>query len=400
MIYIILQILAEKRKNAPRDLVLIFGLMVGATFISYVINAYSPLLYIWGFRNNFRFIIFGIVCAMYIEREDIETIYTILYYFFLLNIVVVTYQYFFVSYSQYAIGDYISGLFSNGLERGGNASLDWLMCIVVTYEIVKFLGNKGNIRRLLISLFGSLYMASLAEIKIFFVQIIIIGIAALFIGKKSMKTILFTVLGALSVYIGIGFLYTMFPEFNNFFTLDTVFEYISRKSGYSTGHSEGVNRLTAISYVLENFLTTPIMKIFGIGLGNADFSSFSFLISSFYKNYQWTGYTFFYSAFLLIEGGLLGFALYLINICAYILNAIKIRSSAIEEKIVKQNSVIIGIMCFMMFFSNQTMKLEASAYLIYLILALPFAIKRQKGRIGDDKTKERRIKIKVRWYEL
>lgn len=390
--FILIWILAEyfcqkkyKKLFVPKSLVFCLSIFVLISIISFVLNLYSPMLYLWGFRNNCRFLIFAMMCAVYLKREDIPKIMNILFGFFLLNIVVVTYQAFFVTYSEISKGDFISGLYSNGVERGGNASLNWLMCIVCTYYIVQYLNKKTTMFNMLIAIAGSMYMSTVAEIKIFYIQIIIIGIVSLLICRKSFKTIGFVIVGITVLILGARALYALFPDFADFFKLENMLDYVTRDTGYGSGGREtkvGIDRLTAIPFVLNNFLVDPIDKIFGIGLGNADYSSFSFLTSSFYENNSWSGYQFFYSSFITIEMGLAGLMCYLIVIFNYIKTAVKLKVKTIEDKSIKQFVIIISMISILMLFSNQTMKIEASAYLVHCILVLPYILMKP---IGENK---------------
>ena len=387
LIWIIAEFLYGKRKYnyyIPKSLVLCGTFLWVASIVSYIGNLYSPLLYLWGVRNNFRFILFAMMCAVYLRERDIQMVLRILTGFFYLNIIVVTYQYFFVSYSQSAIGDFISGLFSNGMERGGNASLDWLMCIVCTYAIVGYLNKTGSLMNVIITIVGSVYMAALGEIKLFYIQLVIIGILAITICKKSFKVLGFVIAGSVGLYIGIQFLYFAFPKFADFFTYETLISYVTKSEGYSSrGHSMGIDRLTIFSYVFSQFLQTLPQRLCGIGLGNADFSSFSILTSSFYKNYSWSGYTFFSSSFVLIEMGIMGLIAYLVYFANYIWHSFKayIQSHKLNniEKNVYCATIILGLICFLMIFSNQTLKMETSAYMVNAMLAMSFVVSKDIG---------------------
>lgn len=390
--FILIWILAEyfcqkkyKKLFVPKSLVFCLSIFVLISIISFVLNLYSPMLYLWGFRNNFRFLLFAMMCAVYLKREDIPKIMNILFGFFLLNIVVVTYQAFFTSYSERAIGDFISGLYSNGMERGGNASLNWLMCIVCTYYIVRYLNKETSVVNMLIAVAGSMYMSTVAEIKIFYIQIVFIGVVSLLMCRKSLKTFGFIIIGAAALVLGAKALYHLFPNFADFFKLENMLDYVTRDTGYGSAGRDtkvGIDRLTAIPFVLKNFLNSPIDKIFGIGLGNADYSSFSFLTSSFYENNSWSGYQFFYSSLMTIEMGLAGLMCYLIVIFNYIKTAVKLKAKTIEDKSIKQFVIIISMISILMLFSNQTMKIEASAYLVHCILVMPYILMKP---IGENK---------------
>ena len=384
LIWIFLEYLHQRNEHKhviPKSLVLCAMLLWIVSILSYIFNIYSPLLYLWGFRNNFRFIIYAMMCATYLRKSDVNNILDILFGFFCLNIFVVTYQFFFTSYSQVSIGDFISGLFSNGSERGGNASLNWLMCILCTYAIVEYLNKKGNIKKVIVILTGSLYMASIAEIKLFFIQLIIIVVLAIAICKKSLKILVLSMVGVAGLYTALKLLYYAFPGFTEFFTYENILTYVTRSRGYSSNiYSTGVDRLTVFSYVFSNFLKTLPDRLLGIGLGNADFSSYPFLTSSFYNRYGWSGYVFFSSSFVLIEMGIIGLIAYFLYFANYIWFSLKkYLFSAhinIKEKNVYSATIILGLICFIMIFSNQTLKIEASAYMVNMLLSMPFIVSR------------------------
>lgn len=399
LLWIIFEFLMQ---NGRKELIVPKSMKIGClilfliSIVSYVLNLYSPFLYIWGFRNNFRFIIFAIMCAVYLDRRDIKTIFDILYGFILVNIIATTYQYFFVSYNVLSKGDFISGLFSNGAERGGNASLNWLLCIVCTYVIVQYLNKEEKLHKLLICLCSSIYMAALAEIKLFFIQLVIIGALAIILCRKSLKAFGVVLIGVTSLVVGIRLLYYAFPSFANFFNVKDILAYVSEGGGYAgTGVNARIDRLTAIPYVFEHFLPSALKKAVGIGLGNADYSSFSFLTSSFYNINNWTGYTFFYSAFITVELGIVGLVTYLGIILNYFRKAVLVKSKMSGDKTIKQFVIIMSVICLIMIFSNQTMKLEASAYLVHCVLAFPFVISKTSDNTQGNYSKIKKIRFRI-----
>lgn len=71
-----------RKLTIPKSLKVSFMILFLVSLVSYVLNLYSPLLYIWGFRNNFRFLLFALMCAVYLDKSDIKTIFDIIYGFF------------------------------------------------------------------------------------------------------------------------------------------------------------------------------------------------------------------------------------------------------------------------------------------------------------------------------
>ena len=59
----------NKKLHIPSSLVICVSVLWFISIISFISNIYSPLLYLWGFRNNFRFLLFAMMCAVYLKRE-------------------------------------------------------------------------------------------------------------------------------------------------------------------------------------------------------------------------------------------------------------------------------------------------------------------------------------------
>ena len=225
--------------------------------------------------------------------------------------------------------------------------------------------------------------------------IIIIAVAAISLGRKSFKPILFIIIGALGFSISLRAMYFLFPHFADFFTYNTILDYMTRESGYSTMSEIGVNRLTAISFVFDHYLLDSWSRIFGIGIGNADYSSFSIVTSSFYRANSRSGYTFFQTSFIVIEMGLVGLVLYLNVFFAYLKNAVTIPSKNESEKTICQTVIILFLLCIIAFVNGSTLRIDTSAYMVNLIMVLPCILKKNDmTNIDDYKLKKRR---RLRW---
>ena len=365
------------RYRIPASICLTVTLFLFVCLISWFLNAYSPALFVWGFRNNFRFLIFLAICAATLRKDDVYEIVGILYAYLLINAVIVTYQSMTMSSGfGSAYGDYISGLFSNGTDsRGGNASLDWLMCLVSAAAIVRYLNKEKGFAYVFIAVVCCLYIATLNETKLFFVQIVIIVLLSLVLARKSFKTILVAVVAIVGLFVAIQVFYALFPKFAGFFTLESMFDYASDDSGYTRGGA--INRFNSIPYVLENFLDGFLEDAFGIGLGNADYSSnFAFLTSSFYSTYSWTAYQWFSVPMLVVETGLVGLVCYFLIIfdCARV--ALCERRRCSDFGALLQISLIVCVIAVIMAICNQSLRMEAMGYTAWLFMSIPFIVKR------------------------
>ena len=145
--------------------------------------------------------------------------------------------------------------------------------------------------------------------------------------------------------------------------------YYLKDSSYAGG--ETLNRFSAIQYVHNNLLTDLRMKLFGVGLGNADTSSF--FTAAYYEKYQHLKYNYFGNAHCLFENGFIGFVIYL---------AIFVSSGIKSFLMMKKRQINIGYAatgCITGFFAlfygiyNQALRTEVS-YLYFFWLAVPFVM--------------------------
>lgn len=365
------------RYRIPASVCLTVALFFFVCLVSWLLNAYSPALFAWGFRNNFRFFIFLIICAATLRKEDIYVVVDILYVYLLMNAVIVTYQSMTMS-SDFgsAYGDYVSGLFSNGVDsRGGNASLDWLMCIVSAAAIARYLNKEKGVAYAFVAVACCLYIAALNETKLYFVQIVVIVLLSLMLARKSFKTILVATVVIAGLFAAIQMFYVFFPKFDGFFTLDSMLDYASDDSGYTRGGA--INRFNSIPYVLNNFLDGPLEMAFGIGLGNADYSSnFSFLTSIFYSRYSWTAYQWFSVPMLVVETGIIGLVCYFLIIFDSVRVALCERKRSRDSGTLLQIALITCVIAVMMAICNQSLRMETMGYAAWLFISVPHVVRR------------------------
>jgi hypothetical protein len=153
-----------------------------------------------------------------------------------------------------------------------------------------------------------------------------------------------------------------------------------RESGY-TGSGD-LNRLTAITSInkLEFFKESFTHRLFGIGLGGAEYSSSSaFLQSIFYRQYQYLHYYWFSHAWMYLECGYIGLIGYIFGFFSNVLVGIKVIRSmkrSYKDTSAVMTGVILSIMTALLYIYNQSLRLEA-AYMLYFTFAAIFIEKRE-----------------------
>lgn len=350
-------------------LFLIYTLMV------YIVEFQSPFFFLWGVRNNFRFFVAFLVFASFLKDTDVKYYEKMLNSLFWVNLVVTLYQFFVLGYD----GDHLGGLF--GTETGANGFTNMYMAIVATNAIVQYLEKKANLWVCGLRCVATLLVAALAELKFYFLEFGMIVIMASLITRFTWRKV-WVLIGGISAAVLFATLLTyLFPGFAGWFSLDRIIEYATSDRGYTA--SGDLNRLTAIPAINELWLTNGWQRLFGLGLGNCDTSSFSFVNTPFYQNYGHMHYSWISYAFMYLECGWIGLIFYYGFFVLVFLGAHKIEKRSDDSiKTYCRLSKIMAILCMLIAVYNSSLRNEAG-YMAYYVLAIPFALARgSKGGSG------------------
>lgn len=333
------------------------------SLVGFLANFQSPLYLLWGIRNNARFFVFFFSCIFFISAQSVRNYLFFLDKVFWINFPIVLFQFFVLGYDR----DHLGGIF--GVEKGCNGYMNIFLVIVITRSLLWYLYKKEKPSTCLAKIAISLIIAVLAELKVFFVELVII-IAFLFVRTRfSMRKLRITVVAVIGLFAAMELLVAIFPQFADWYHLENIWGAISSEKGYTA--SGDMNRTTALTIAMTRFLPTTWDKIFGLGLGNCDYASFSFLITPFYQAYGRLNYVWFSSSFLILETGLLGLATYM-GFYLYIYFAVsKMPKKNIESEMYGQFVRIMVIMCIVLIFYNSSLRSEA-AFMMYYVLSIPF----------------------------
>ena len=373
--YAIKKIVKEREKVNFKSQFIIVILMLLLSVLGLIINEQSIMLYIWGFRNIYRFFAFFFASIILLDKTDIVNFIKILKVFLLINVVLCTYQYFI----QNLVQDRISGIF--GTLFGGNAGMNLFLVIVTTVEVIYYLNNKTSFSNLCFVIIASIYIATISELKIFYIEFVLIVLLAVLINNFNKKTLIIIV-GTLCVSIvAIRMLYIIYPTFKNFFNIDRILMY-SAEGGYS--NEENLNRITAIEQINELYVFNNLeTRLFGIGMGNADTSQFSFLNSDFYEKYSYLSYTWFSHAFMYIENGYIGLILYVIFFISIIVKSHRMKYKDNVNKVYYMITELISLMAILIMVYNSSLRMDY-AYIYYLFLAMAFVFNKNNNSIQKD----------------
>ena len=378
---LLMMVLRQKiRKNMIGILSLWVLIFFAYSIVTYIVQYQSAFYFLWGLRNNFRFFVAFLAVIAFLAPNDIRDYFKLFDLLFWINVVISLYQYFVLELS----GDYLGGVF--GTEKGGNAYTNTFFVIMLTKDILFYLEKKEKLAATVSECMAMLLVAVLAELKFFFVEFaLIVALAALFT-KFTWRKILIILGGSVAVVAFASLLVIVYPDFEGFLSLQYILESATSDKGYtSTGD---LNRLNAISRINELWLKTPWQRLFGLGLGNCDTSSFDFLNTPFYEAYGTMHYTWISYAMMYLECGWIGLIFYFgFFVLVYLsIRRIEKRCSGVATTYCRMGRIL-ALMCMIIAIYNSSLRTEAG-YMMYFALSVPFVMRRDQigaARRGEKK---------------
>ncbi len=331
------------------------------TLTVYVCNFQSPFYYLWGFRNNFRFYFAFLAFITFFTEENANSCLKLFDYIFWVNAVVCMFQYLVLGLKQ----DYLGGVF--GSERGCNAYLVVFFSIIISKSVLSYMNKEESTWVCFFKCVVTLMICALAELKFFFVLFVVILVAAIFLTAFTWRKLLLIIVGLLMVTVCSSVLVTLFG-FEDFLSIDNLWS-VATQSSYAT--AKDLNRLSAIPTLSKTIMKDRSTRLFGLGLGNCDTSSFAFCNTPFYETYSDLHYTWLSSAFLYLETGYLGLIMYISTFVVLFIQSLRLKIKKATNPLYTQMAMIMCIVCLILLIYNASMRTEI-AYFVYFVLALPF----------------------------
>ena len=361
-----------KIDNYSMPFVVIVGLFFFITLVGYLFNYQSVFYYLWGLRNNIRMFVAFFAFAYLADWEDAKGWIKALDVLFVINFAVVILQYF-SGYGQ----DYIGGIF--GTSKGCNGSLLIFLCIVFAKTILSFMRGEEKMSKCIFVSVASLLVSTLSELKMFFILFILILFMASFVTAHSIKKTLFFAFGAVLVVLFSTLLTVLYKDFTDFLSFDSLIKALT-DTGYAT--DEDIGRFTALPVISQRFLPGFFRKLFGLGLGNCDSSSLSMFNAPFFESHQTVHYSYFSYAFLFLETGFVGLALYASFFVASFFVSRKLKKLEMADEFACQMSIILSVISLILLVYNSSLRMEIG-FMLFFVLALPI-ISANEQRESDD----------------
>lgn len=343
-----------------------------STVIGLIAVEGSPILYIWGFRNIFRYYAYFISCIALLDISDILEIIPKFKKIYIIN--------FFICLVELGLGysgDNIGGIF--GTQRGYNGYLNFFMIVISAIYVTEYLEKKIGLMQTMIAIMSCFFLMAIAELKVYLFELPVIILIGMLNAKFSFRKIIIIMLGVCGIAVGISMLGHYFESSGlDFFTSDAITKYMGDR-GYT--NSGDLSRMNAVSQLYERFLNGNLLgTLFGIGLGNASYSAaFSFFNSRFYLLNQALHYQWFTDAIIFIETGTVGLMLYELFFIRIFTYSRKINkriangySNDISQQLrcVVQVAGITAILCIINSVYNSALNMDAG-YMAFFVFAVP-----------------------------
>ena len=279
------------------SLTVCFTIFILSSFLSMV----SPLLVLWATRNTFRGIVYLFLVISYIKIEDFPRLFNFLLILQMISLALALYQFIVLKHEQ----DRIGGIFGYGNGAGVNT---FNILMMAYYLHASFAGKEKKYKAIL-CVVSSFIIAGVAEEKATFVYFVILVVCLLIFSKISfLSKFSILLLSFIGFSIGLTLLKEFYPTMYETMTnLDSFLSYST--ATYDSGYR--IPRIGAFNVISQLFFHSPKDILFGIGFGNGETSSFSFLQSEFYTLYGQYNYRWFTHQWVFLETGIVGFLSYL-----------------------------------------------------------------------------------------
>lgn len=384
--------------TVPKTLLAAFGLLLLVSVVSYMINQYSPLQYFWGARNNFRVFFFFFACCICLRKKDVYDICGLFVKLLPLNAILCTVQYVLAINSgdqrvlQF-VGDHVGGMF--GSTTGCNRVLNVYIMLVFTVSLALLLKKEITKGKFIEVLLLCTYMSLLSELKIVILEMAVVSVMLVLMIMKKASKWLYLVLAVILLYV----LFNIWALFNPMVrSLLSTFEAFVSYTSVSSYGQNSLNRMTVIPYMHNLLFEDNVLgMLFGVGLGNADSSGFSFLVSDIYQSYGNLKYSYFMHGMLYVELGAVGLLSYMMFFVANYFTSMRRIANRGNDQAMAYAGAVFNIVAVIAIFYNTTLRSEVSCFIAFFFLAIPVIWMNRKDEDDNSYTimKAKKVKWKV-----
>lgn len=362
IVILLVCILKKKNKNEQRISLKLTNIIIVAlflsTFLSYAFHYENFFYFCWGLRNLFRYFIFWYACIFFLRKNDFYLFTKILLFFVLINTPIMLYQ----GITLQLFGDNVGGLW--GTQTGVNGFTNILLILSNIIALVLLSKKKVTYFFVICIFLCSFIQAAVAELKFYFIEFSVLILLCFIFSKNRTRLMPLMALSFSFLSMGLSLLVFFYGYTQDFFTLDSILNY---SEGSYAAFSGGIDRTTALPLISAMFLTSLDKFLFGIGLGNAEFTTL--FAPVFIQKYEFLHIYFFSHGMIFLEMGIVGLVLYCLFFISIFAHCFKLREN--EEASV---ALVLSLMVLILICYNQSMRID-SAFLVFTFLAFPFVSK-------------------------
>lgn len=338
-----------------------FGILgTASALINVPVWGWNIIPYFLDCRAILRFVLFLYSCKRLLTQYMVNKLINWILGFHVINSLYIVYQYFTLKVDIYWMrGDNLNGFF--GIATGGNIYVN-VMLIAVTILIVSRWINKLCNKRLLLFFLGlNLVIATLTEIKAYYIEIIIIlaVFATPYLRKITKKQL---IIGGCVLFGGIWallflvhLLYKIYPWMEG--TMSSISALI--KAGSSNESIGDIGRVTFLSDTYKKIFHYDLIDtIMGVGIGSANLNGGMTKLANTYADL--THYSWISSSYILIENGIVGLLLYIYSFFILI--------SGSKKKETRMFAIASFVLAVFLILYNETFRTEAG-YIMFLLIS-------------------------------
>lgn len=284
--------------------------------LSAAINFVEPQYVIWEAICLWRIFIYACLVMVYWEWDDFEQLLNLFVKLQVVNVAFILIEYFILGCSQ----DTLGGMF--GIDAGCNAGLNVYMCAIVAWSLRCYAAERGDAVTLAMVLISCLVIAAIAEIKLFYIEFIVIVLIQIILNRPTKRTLGILIGAVAAIGLGCWVFSVVFPaQFEILTDFDRLLSEADN-SNIETGY--GISRINAFGQISTQFFNNDLFyEMFGFGFGSASMSSIAFFSSPFSFIYGYLHYYFLQSAMLFLQMGYIGVAMYILPFAAMAIYVIR-----------------------------------------------------------------------------
>lgn len=356
----------SNKKNKVSNMIYFFLLQLAYWIINYLCGSMTSLsLFFVMIRELVRFYIIFLAAGISLEREDYNKIFKIFDITIFIHAFLILIQLYILKERNI---DAVGGIF--GISYGyGNSTSHVFLIITLIITLYKYFDKKEKTYFSIIKIVVILAIGMMTEMKSIIYEVAIIVLLFFALNKRISFKHFILICSFLGIFLGFSNYINKYFNFN-IFSIDEINGYID--SGYAS-NINGIGRTDGYEKVYKICFDNRKSKIWlGYGLGAATSSK----TKTFYPKMNLEYFTY---AKMFYDTGIIGSIFYFMFFVICLIKSIK------ASKIDKQLSILVTAMAVIgIYFSfySAVMESDFSGYMIYMLLAIPYMIKKEGNNRG------------------